>query len=157
MGPVLVLLALAASQDPVVKDDRLVLELVARDPDINTPTGMTVDAKGRVWAIESNTHFPPKGYKGKPTDRILVFEDFSGDGHARKITTFADGFKHAMGIVVGKDGDVFLATRAEILVLRDRKGGGVCDERTSIVKLDTKGKYPHNGLSGFAWDADGNL
>ncbi len=155
MGPVLILLVLSAAQDPVVKDDRLVLELVAKEPDINTPTGMTVDAKGRPWAIESNTHFPPKGYKGKPTDRILVFEDFSGDGHALKITTFADGFKYAMGIIHGKDGTVYVATRWDLTALENKEG--VCGERKVIAKLETKGNYPHNGLSGFAWDTDGNL
>lgn len=148
----------ALSQDvPVCVDDRLVLELVARDPDLNTPTGMTVDPKGRVWVVESNTHFPPKNYKGRPTDRILVFDDFASDGRARKITTFADGFRYGMGIIHGKDGAVYFATRWEVFILRDKDGDGVCDERNVIVKLETKGNYPHNGLSGFAWDAAGSL
>ena len=155
MTLLLALLCIASQDVPVVTDDRLVLEMVAQHPDLNTPTGMTVDAKGRVWAIESNTHFPPKNYKGRTTDRILVFEDYSGDGRARKITTFADGFKYGMGIIHGKDGTVYFATRWEVYALEDR--GGVCGERKGIVKLETKGNYPHNGLSGFAWDAAGLL
>src|SRR5437667_5583227 len=98
------------AQDPTCADDRLVLELVAKEPELNTPTGMTVDAKGRVWVIESNTHFPPKNYQGRPTDRILVLEDFASDGRAKKITTFADGFRYAMGIITAANGDVFVAT-----------------------------------------------
>jgi putative membrane-bound dehydrogenase-like protein len=147
--------AFAQEPPPVVTDDRLVLEMVAREPDINTPTGMTVDAKGRVWAIESNTHFPPKGYKGKPTDRILVFEDFASDGHARTIKTFLDGFRYAMGIIHGRDGTVYLATRWDITAIENKEG--VAGEKKVIAKLDTKGNYPHNGLSGFTWDHDGWL
>lgn len=138
---------------PVAVDDRLIIELVAREPDLNTPTGMAVDAKARVWAIESNTHFPPKNYKGRPTDRILVFEDFASNGKAGKVTTFAEGFKYGMGIGFSKDGDLFFATRWEV----HRWYGEAAPERKHdvIVKLETKGNYPHNGLSGFAFDPDG--
>jgi len=141
--------------NPAVLDERLAVDLVASEPALNTPTGMTVDAKGRVWVIESNTHFPPKNYKGRPTDRILVFEDFAADGHAQKVTTFAEGFRYSMGIGFGKTGDLYLATRWEVY-----RWHGVPDleqRRDSIVKLDTKGNYPHNGLSGFAFDAEGNV
>ena len=113
MNIAIVVLSLLASQDipkPVAVDERLVVELVAAEPTINTPTGMTVDAKGRVWAIESNTHFPPKNYKGRPTDRILIFEDFDPDDRAGKITTFAEGFRYGMEINFGKDENLFFAT-----------------------------------------------
>ncbi|HLY07927.1 MAG TPA: PVC-type heme-binding CxxCH protein [Planctomycetota bacterium] len=140
---------------PAALDDRLTVDLVAAEPVLNTPTGMTVDSKGRVWAIESNTHFPPKNYTGKPTDRILIFEDFAPDGHAGKVTTFAEGFRYAMGIGFGKNGDLYLATRWE--VYRWHGTPDLEQRRDSIVKLDTKGNYPHNGLSGFAFDAAGNV
>ena len=140
---------------PVAVDERLVVELVAAEPTLNTPTGMTVDAKGRVWAIESNTHFPPKNYNGRPTDRILVFEDFGPDGRAGKVTTFAEGFRYGMGIGFGKDGDLFFATRWE--VYRWHGKPELQQRRDTIVRLDTKGNYPHNGLSGFAFDAEGNV
>jgi len=140
---------------PVSLDDRLVVELVAAEPVLNTPTGMAVDAKGRAWVIESNTHFPPKNYKGRPTDRILIFEDFAPDGHAEKVTTFAEGFRYSMGIGFGKTGDLYLATRWELY--RWHGAPNLEQRRDSIVKLDTKGNYPHNGLSGFAFDAEGNL
>jgi len=71
-------------------------DLLARKP----PTGIDVDHKGRVWAIESNTHFPPAGYKGHPSDRILVMQDSNGDHKADKITVFTDGLKHTMSIAV---------------------------------------------------------
>lgn len=140
---------------PAVLDDRLVLELVAAEPVLNTPTGMAVDAKGRVWVIESNTHFPPKNYKGRPTDRILIFEDFAPDGRAEKVTTFAEGFRYGMGLGFSKSGDLYFATRWE--VYRWHGEPELQQRRDSIVKLETRGNYPHNGLSGFAFDAQGNV
>jgi hypothetical protein len=85
---------------PRVLDDRLQLELFAEQPQIVTPTGIDVDHLGRVWAIESNTHFPPEGYAGHPTDRVLILEDTDNDGRADRVTTFADGLTHAMSVVV---------------------------------------------------------
>src|SRR5690348_2687003 len=61
-------------------DPRLKVELFAENPQIVTPTGIDVDQRGRVWAVESNTHFPPEGYKGHPSDRVLVMSDADGDG-----------------------------------------------------------------------------
>ena len=149
---------LAALQEiptPVAVDERLVVELVAAEPELNTPCGLTVDAKGRVWVIESNTHFPPKNYKGRPTDRILVFEDFKPDGRAGKVTTFGEGYRYGMGIGFHPNGELFFATRWE--VYRWHGKPELQQRRDTIVKLETKGNYPHNGLSGFAFDAEGNV
>src|SRR5947209_5202524 len=142
---------------PAATDPRLVVELVAREPDIVTPTGLTVDERGRLWVIENNTHERPQGYRGPSSDRIRVFADFDGRGRARQVTTFAEGFRNAMSIALGQKGAVYLATRSDVYLLRDRDGDGVADERRVIVRLDTPGDYPHNGLSGFAFDGLGNL
>jgi putative membrane-bound dehydrogenase-like protein len=146
-----------AAAPPVAVDQRLVIELVAQESDLVTPTGVAVDERGRIWVIENHTHQPPAGYKGPPSDRIRIFEDFGPDGRARKITTFADGFKDAMGIALGRKGDVFLVTRSTIYLLRDTKGTGQADVKKVLAHLDTKADYPHNGLSGFAIDALGDL
>ena len=145
----------ALAKPPVVTDDRLVIELVAREPDLVTPTGMAVDEKGRVWVIENHTHQRPPNYKGPATDRIRVFSDFDRSGRARRITTFAEGFTSAMSIALGRGGSVYLATRSEIFLLRGKNGKA--RERRSLVRLKTTATYPHNGLCGFAFDGLGNL
>jgi putative membrane-bound dehydrogenase-like protein len=145
----------APAAPPAVTDDRLALELVAKEPDIVTPTGLAVDERGRVWVIENHTHQRPKDYNGPPSDRVRVFADFDADGRARQVTTFADGFTNAMGLALGKDGVVFLATRSDVYRMHDRDG--VAGEKKVIVRLDSPGDYPHNGLSGFAFDGVGNL
>jgi len=143
----------ADDKQPRSLDPRLKIELFAESPQIVTPTGMCVDLKGRVWAIESNTHFPPEGYQGHATDRVLVMSDTNGDGKADRIVTFTDGLTHTMSVAVRPSGDVYIATRREILVFNDDNGDDVADRKRRIVHLDTKGNYPHNGLAGFAFDA----
>jgi putative membrane-bound dehydrogenase-like protein len=142
---------------PVAADKRLVVELVAGEPDLVTPTGVPVDESGRIWVIENHTHQRPGNYKGPASDRILVFEDFGPDGKARQRSIFADGFKDTMGIALGKKGAIYVATRSTIYLLRDTKGSGKADEKTVLAHLDTKANYPHNGLSGFAIDALGDI
>ncbi|HEY2253779.1 MAG TPA: PVC-type heme-binding CxxCH protein, partial [Planctomycetaceae bacterium] len=192
-------------------DPRLKVELFAENPQIVTPTGIDVDHRGRVWAVESNTHFPPEGYKGHPSDRVLVMGDTDGDGKADKIVVFTDGLKFTMSVAVrpawlldpasggrapirrelvpaggtkpskathnknaqpnpgaGTDLDrigppgspgssVYIATRREIRLFHDDDGDDKADRSDAIVKLDTKGDYPHNGLAGLAFDALGWL
>jgi putative membrane-bound dehydrogenase-like protein len=147
----------AAGQTPTVTDHRLVLELVAREPDIVTPTGIAVDERGRVWAIENNTHQRAPSYQGPPSDRIRIFENFDAQGYARTIRTFAEGFRNAMSLALGKDGSVYLATRSDIYVLHESSRTGQAPEQRVIVRLDTPGDYPHNGLAGFAFDGLGNM
>jgi putative membrane-bound dehydrogenase-like protein len=157
---VLALLLSAAALEagpPVLADKRLVLELLAREPEIVTPTGLAVDEAGRVWVIENNTHERPSSYKGHKSDRVRVFSDPGPDGRMRQVKTFADGFRNAMSLALGRDGSVFLATRSEVYRLLDPKKEGAARERKLIVKLDTPGQYPHNGLAGFAFDGVGDL
>ncbi len=142
---------------PRAHDPRLVVERFAADPDLVHPVGLDFDQRGRLLVIESHTHFPPEGYKGPPHDRIRVVEDTDGDGKADRFTTFFEGTKKTMDLAVYPDGSVYVATRNEILRLRDTDGDGKADERRRIVFLDTKGDYPHNGLSGLCFDAKGDL
>ncbi len=153
--PLLVLSTSSACAAPAVLDRRLVLERVASEPDIVTPTGLAVDDRGRVWVIENNTHQREPKYRGHPSDRVRIFADLDSTGRARRVTTFADGFKDAMSLAFGPDGSLYLATRARIYLLR--RDGDRLLERKVLVRLDTAGNYPHNGLCGFAFDGVGNL
>jgi putative membrane-bound dehydrogenase-like protein len=134
-----------------------VVELFAAAPDIVHPIALDFDAKGRLLVVESHTHFRPANYAGPKFDRIRMFEGVTADGKAAKITTFYEGTTHTMDLAVHPDGSVYLATRNEIIRLRDTKGTGTADEKTRIVFLDTKGNYPHNGLSGLSFDSRGDV
>ena len=145
--------AVFAQEIPKVSDPRLVVELVAAAPDIVHPISCDFDAKGRLLVIESHTHFAPKDYKGPKFDRIRMFDLTFAREAGKRATTFFEGTRHTMDLAVHPDGSVYIATRNEILRLRDTKGIGVADEKTRIVFLDTKGDYPHNGLSGLCFDS----
>ncbi|MGC8642465.1 MAG: PVC-type heme-binding CxxCH protein [Isosphaeraceae bacterium] len=155
--------AAATSAPPHSLDARLVFEQIAREPVIVTPTGLAVDARGRVFVIESHTHFRPKDYKGPPADRVRIFEDVDGDGRFERVGTFFEGTRFTMNLAFARDGTLFLATRYALYRLWDRDGDGKADGEAAsrvprpIVRLDTPGDYPHNGLSGFAFDAAGNV
>src|SRR3989442_699392 len=113
-------ITLAQDAVPKVSDPRLIVELVAATPDIVHPISCDFDHKGRLLVIESHTHFAPKDYKGPKFDRIRMFDVSKGG----KATTFFEGTRHTMDLAVHPDGSVYIATRNEILRLRDTKGTG---------------------------------
>ncbi|MGP0062608.1 MAG: PVC-type heme-binding CxxCH protein [Isosphaeraceae bacterium] len=146
------------AEPPRSVDPRLVFERIAAEPEIVTPTGLAIDGRGRILVIESHTHFRPKDYKGPPADRIRLFEDRDGDGKPECVGNFFEGTRFTMNLAVATDGSVFVATRWAVYRLEDRDGDGRADGTDGgkipkpIVRLDTPGDYPHNGLSGFAFD-----
>jgi putative membrane-bound dehydrogenase-like protein len=137
-------------------DHRVAIGLVAAEPDLVTPTGIAVDSKGRVIVIESHTHFRPQGYKGPPGDRIRVFE-VDAEGKPKRVSTFFEGTRFTMNLGIYTDDSLFVATRWEVFHLSDEDGDGKADRKRTLVKLETAGDYPHNGLSGFAFDYAGNV
>ena len=142
---------------PNVLDDRLVLEEFVSHPDLTTPTGIAVTSDGKVLVVECHTHFPPDDYQGLKHDRVLWFQDTDGDGKADKKTVFFEGTTQTMNLAVHPNGDVFLATRRSVLILRDLDEDGIADENKTIVHLITEGNYPHNGISGFSFNEDGDV
>jgi putative membrane-bound dehydrogenase-like protein len=153
----------AKAAAPRALDSRLAFERIATEPEIVTPTGIAVDGRGRVLVIESHTHFRPAGYAGPPADRVRLFEDRNGDGKPECVGTFFEGTRMTMSLKVSGDDSIFLATRNALYRLWDRDGDGKADGvkpgklPIPFVRLETPGDYPHNGLSGFAFDFAGNV
>ena len=104
----LLLLALAvqakAEPAPTSPDERLTVELFADANQVKHPTGLTVDMRGRVYVLESHTHFPPSGYPGPKRDNIYVFNKPGKDGRSTGRTTFAQGFDMGMDLLMAQDG-----------------------------------------------------
>ncbi|MCL6504774.1 MAG: hypothetical protein K6T86_19015 [Pirellulales bacterium] len=113
---------------PRVLDERLTIELLAAEPDLVTPVGLAADEAGRIFVIESHTHFRPPDYAGPPADRIRVFTDADGDGRVDHMTTWFEGTVATMGIALHPDGSVYLATRSDVWRLRDVQGAGAADQ-----------------------------
>lgn len=131
--------------------------LFASEPDIVTPIGLAIDGRGRIFAVESHTHFPKNDYPGPKKDRVRLFLDADRDGKPEKITTFADGLHHTMHLAFGPDGRLYATHRNGVLRLDDTDGDGVCDAQVKILEMETPGNYPHNGIGGIAFSPDGWL
>lgn len=137
-------------ETPICKDSSLEIALFASEPDIVTPTGVAVASDGAIFVAENHTHFPLKDYKGPKFDRILRFIDKNDDGKPDSRDIFADGLKDTMGVAAHPDGSIWVACRHAIFRFVDKNGDGVADEKKEMIRLETKGDYPHNGLTGFA-------
>jgi hypothetical protein len=75
------------------------LTFLAEHPDLVTPTGIDVDAKGNIWLIACHTHFRPQGYAGPEHDEVLVFDR---NGKNRRV--FYNKTDATMQLKLGRDG-----------------------------------------------------
>ena len=140
----------AGAETPRTISAGLVLERVAGPEAAVTPIGMAFDRRGRLFVVESHTHKRPDDYDGPSGDRIRLFSDSDGDGKSDAWSTFAEGFAQAMNLMFRSDGALLVVTRRDVQALFDDDDDGAADRRETIVRLDTKAEYPHNGLSGIA-------
>lgn len=145
----------AAPAPPQVLVPGLEISLFSTEPDIVTPVGIAVDAKGRVFVVESHTHKVKPEYPGPKSDRVKIYEDTNGDGRADKISLFAEGFTAAMNLAFDPDGVLHLVHRNGVVRLEDNDHDGVCDQQVKLLTLDTTETYPHNGLGSMAFTPDG--
>ncbi|MCP5559741.1 MAG: c-type cytochrome [Verrucomicrobiaceae bacterium] len=128
------------------------LTLLAEHPDLVTPTGIDVDEGGNIYTISCHTHFRPEGYAGPAHDEVLVFDK---NGKNRRV--FYNKTDATMHVEIGPDGWIYLAERDRVLRVKDTDGDGLGDTEENLATLDTLADYPHNGLSGMAWDPQGGL
>src|SRR5438132_8895587 len=142
---------------PAVNDAQLQLTLFAAEPDILTPIGLAIDKRGRLFVVESHTHFPRPDYPGPKFDRVKLFEDTRGEGKPGKISIFADGLHHSMNLAFSPGGELYLTHRNGLVILHDKDADGVSESRTTVLELQTSGNYPHNGIGGIAFSPDGWL
>lgn len=148
---------LAIAAPPRVTDDAMKLTQLAESPAIKHPTAADVGPDGKLYVIESHTHFPPKGYDGPKADRILVFDPAK---HDAPLAVFYDKTVKTMGMAWGPaggdaEGWLYLVGRSEVTRVRDTDGDGRADEAQRVLHLDTTQKYPHNALSGITFSPDG--
>ncbi len=129
------------------------VELVASEPDMVNPIGMTFDERGRIWITESLEY--PRSEPGKGRDRVKVLEDTDGDGRADKFTIFAEGLNIPSGIAVGHGG-VWVANAPDILFLQDTDGDGKAD-KTQVVVSGFGRADTHELPNSLTWGPDGYL
>ncbi len=109
------------------------VELVAAEPDIESPVAMAFDEDGKLWVVEM-PDYPNGPPPGKPAEgRVCVLEDRDGSGRYRHHTVFADHLLFANGVMPWRGGAVVTAA-PNILFLKDTDGDGKADRRDVLYE-----------------------
>jgi putative heme-binding domain-containing protein len=131
--------------------DRFHVDLVASEPDIVNPIAMTFDDRGRIFITESVEY--PRKSAGPGRDRVKVIDGVDDQGHARKVTVFAEGLNIPTGVAVGYGG-VWVLNAPDLLFLGEKDGKEISREvvLTGFGRTDT-----HELPSSLTWGPDGWL
>jgi len=132
------------------------IQLVASEPEIGKPMNMAFDEEGRLWITQSREYpFPvPLGKKGRDTVKIL--ENFNSEGHAEKVTTFAEGLNIPIGLYPYKGGAITFSI-PYIRYLQDTNGDGHADTEKIVLGRFGFEKDTHGLTGAFRRGFDGWL
>lgn len=149
------------------------VELFASEPMIRRLIDFTWDARGRMWAIETNDypndvvhdsivgdvtrgpHTPHPGPYPGAKDRILILEDTNGDGRADDVKVFAEGLNLATTLVLA-NGGVIVGQAPHVLFFRDTDGDDVADVREVLFSGWPRGDT-HGQISNLRWGFDNRI
>ena len=101
------------------------VQLAAGEPMVHQPIAMCFDHRGRLWVAEAHT-YPLRAPNGEGKDKILIFEDTTGDGVFDTSKTFIEGLNLVSGMEVGFGG-VYVGAAPYLLFIPDRDGDDVPD------------------------------
>ncbi len=100
-------------------------------PELVKPVQMAWDTKGRLW-VACWTNYPERTPTSTDGDKILVFEDTTGSGHADKVTTFIGDLNCPTGFQFYKDG-ILLMESPDLWFVRDTAGSGKADWKERVL------------------------
>jgi putative membrane-bound dehydrogenase-like protein len=136
------------------------IELVAAEPEVESPVACSFDERGRLWVVEMRD-YPNGPAPGKPPEgRIKILEDRDGDGRFETATVFADNLLFANGVLPW-DGGAVVTAAPHILYLKDTDGDGKADVRQVLYEGFTAGNpqlrvsHPQLGPDGWVYVANG--
>jgi len=104
------------------------IDLVAAEPDIQSPVAMDFDEQGRLFVVE----MPGYPLDTRPTGRVKLLEDADGDGRYETGRVFADGLVLPTGVMRWKKG-ILVTAPPDLLYFEDTDGDGRADVRTVVV------------------------
>ena len=135
---------------------RFTVRPFAVEPMIGNIIDFTWDARGRMWAVETNDYpnvVLPDSVPGH--DRILILEDANRDGLADKVTVFADGLNLATSLVLA-NGGLIVGQAPHMLWLRDTNGDDKADERKVLFTGFPRGDT-HGTISNLRYGVDNRI
>ena len=145
----------ADAVDAMTVPDGFSVTLAAAEPDVVRPITFTHDDRGRLWVVEAHT-YPERAPEGEGRDRILIFEDTTGDGVLDGRNVFIEGLNLVSGMELGFGG-VWVGAAPYLMFIpiepgTDRPAG------PPQILLDGWGlEDTHETLNSFRWGPDGWL
>ena len=133
--------------------------IFAAEPEVQNPIAMCFDAKGRLWIAENYTYAERTlKFDLRLRDRIVVFEDAKGDGHATKRTVYDDSLQMLTSLQRG-DGGVWAMCPPQLLFIPDKDASGLAGGTPQVVLDGFKvpAENYHNFANGLKWGPDGWL
>src|SRR5215831_8537081 len=130
------------------------MQLVASEPQIGKPMNMAFDAQGRLWITQSREYPYAAPLDKRGRDKIIVLSDFDASGHARKVTTFAQGLNIPIGLYPYKNG-VIAFSIPNIYYFQDTDGDGKADKKELILGRFGFDRDVHGLTSAFRRGYDG--
>lgn len=131
------------------------VQLAASEPDVVRPIAMAIDDRGRIWIAEAHT-YPEKAPEGEGGDRLLIFEDTTGDGKLDSRKIFMEGLNLISGFELGFGG-VWVGAAPELLYIPIDESGDKPAGPPEVL-LDGWGyQDTHETLNSFRWGPDGWL
>jgi putative membrane-bound dehydrogenase-like protein len=128
----------------------------AVEPMVGNIIDFTWDARGRMWAVETNDYpntVLPDSVKGN--DRVLILEDANNDGTADRVKVFADGLNLATSITFA-NGGVVVGQAPHMLFFRDTNGDDKADSRTILFTGFPRGDT-HGTISNLRYGFDNQV
>ncbi len=134
-------------------DDRLVIDLVACEPQIEDPVAMAFDAAGRMYVVEMRGFQQGPDAKGLPgLGRVTMLEDRDHDGRYEYNTVFADHMYYATTVTAAYGG-IVVGCAPDILFFKDTDGDGRADIRKVVYTGFGRGNHEQL-LNSFQWAID---
>jgi putative membrane-bound dehydrogenase-like protein len=110
----------------IVVDKGLKVELVANEPNIQSPVAVRFDEDGRMWVVQMRD-YPTGPTKQRPErSRLSILTDKDGDGFFETAQVFADDLPFATGVQPWKGG-AFVTMSGKMLYMKDTNGDGKAD------------------------------
>ncbi len=128
------------------------VELVAREPLVQSPIAFDWGADGKLWVVEMRDYPLGVDGKGKPGGTVRFLEDTNHDGVFDISTVFLDNLKFPTGIIPWGKG-VIISAAPEIIFAEDSDGDGKADVRKVLFTGFREGNQQHR-LNGFEYGLD---
>ncbi len=129
-------------------DERLMVELVAAEPEVIDPVACAWSEDGRLYVAQMHD-YPVGQMRGS----IKLLEDRDRDGRYEQATVFAKGLAFPNSVLAWRGG-IFVTAAPDLLYLKDTDGDGVADERRVVFTGFGEGNQQLRA-NGLTWGVDG--